>query len=93
MLSLANEFEGFRKTLSSNNYKDLANYIGFMLNSLNIRHNNTKDKSGNKFLSLPKKEQEKWYDTVYDLLLHAILTNDYIESIKEIDEFKKFLNE
>ncbi len=93
LLALSNEFEGFKKTLNSNNYGDLASDIGFMLNKLNVRHNNTEDKAGNKFLSLPEIEQEKWYDKLYDLLLHAILINDYIKSKNEIKEFKKFLNE
>jgi hypothetical protein len=83
--SIESEFPTLKKydsTLESN--------IGFLINYLNIRHNNLEGmRTSNYLLNLSNEELEKWYDKTYDVLLYAILTLDYIKSNEEIKELRK----
>lgn len=58
--------------------------VGFLLNNLNIRHNNSKGAKANVFVqSLNPAELESWYDKTFSLLLRTI-----IEKIKK-DLYKR----
>lgn len=85
--ALANKIEPDRKTLSGLN-KSLEDELFYMLNNINIRHNN---KVKNK-LKMTDKKLEGWYDETYQLALLAILLIDNIERSKKIRELKKTLH-
>ena len=88
---LANEFEAQRKALNQTNYS-LASDIAFLLNSLNIRHNNV-DQKLNSYHStvaqMPSNELESWYDELYQMLLLARLEIDNIERKQKVADLKK----
>ena len=54
---------------------------------MNIRHNNTKDSEV--FARLNPKEQEEWYDEIYQMLLLCILENDNIARMKRVKQVFK----
>ena len=69
---------------------DLESDLGFLLNHLNIRHNNLEGMRKSEYLEkLNDGELEEWYDRTYTVLLYAILTLNYIKLNQEIKEFKK----
>jgi len=72
---------------------DLESDIGFLLNQLNIRHNNLEGMRKSEYLEkLNDKELEEWYDHTYDVLLYAILTLNYMNLKQEIKELKTKIN-
>jgi len=78
LLMLGAELEPKRKELEKND-KQLSENIFFMLNNLNIRHNNRSksDKNYKEYVAkMQKKTLEKWYDELYQMLLLAILILD-----------------
>ncbi len=78
LLMLGAELEPKRKELEKIDKKSSEN-IFFMLNNLNIRHNNRSklDKNYKEFVAkMPKKTLEKWYDELYQIMLLAILILD-----------------
>ncbi|MCM1496658.1 MAG: hypothetical protein NC089_12790 [Bacteroides sp.] len=95
LLKLANEIEPKRRELEKINYK-LADNIFFMLNNLNIRHNNRSvgDKNYKEYIAKMKKSKlEEWYDEVYqEILLAYLLLDDENRKIK-IEELKKKIAE
>lgn len=90
LLKLANELEPKRAEIEAIN-KQLASDIFFMLNNMNIRHNNRskKDKNYKEYVAKMKKERlEKWYDELYQMMLLAILLLDNADRINKINELK-----
>lgn len=90
ILQLGAELEPKRKELSSIN-KQLAENIFFMLNNLNIRHNNRskKDKNYKEYVAKMRKERlEKWYDELYQMILLAFLLLDNVERTERVNELK-----
>lgn len=90
LLSLGAELEPKRKELQALN-KQLAEDIFFMLNNINIRHNNRSKKDMNKYkeyvAKMSKSRLEKWYDELYQMILLAFLILDNVgraESVKEL---------
>lgn len=60
--------------------------IFFMLNNVNIRHNNVTP--GDKFYkekvaTMPQQELEEWYDELYQMILLAFLKLDNVERIRK----------
>lgn len=91
LLKLADEIEPKRRELEKINSK-LTDNIFFMLNNLNIRHNNRSvgDKNYKECVAkMSKKKLEEWYGEVYqEILLANLLLND--ENRKEkIEELKR----
>jgi hypothetical protein len=90
LLKLGNELEPKRKQLSSLNGQ-LETNIFFMLNNLNIRHNNRskKDKNYKEYVAKMKKNKlEEWYDELYQMMLLAMLELEQIERNQKINELK-----
>lgn len=90
LLMIGNELEPKRKILSSIN-SQLETNIFFMLNNLNIRHNNRskRDKNYKEYVAKMKKSKlEEWYDELYQMLLLAILELDQINRNDKISELK-----
>lgn len=90
LLKLGSELEPKRKQLSSIN-SQLETNIFFMLNNLNIRHNNRskKDKNYKEYIAKMKKNKlEEWYDELYQMMLLAMLELEQIERNQKINELK-----
>lgn len=95
LLKLSNELEPKRKELEKIN-KQLSQDIFFMLNNLNIRHNNRskKDKNYKEYVAKMKKDSlEKWYDELYQMILLAFLLLDNVNRIPQVEELKTKLSE
>ena len=91
LLALGAELEAKRKKLHAINAK-LEDDIFFMLNNLNIRHNNKHkgDKNYKEYVAKMRKEQlEKWYDELYQMILLAFLLMDNTEREEKIKELKE----
>jgi hypothetical protein len=88
---IGNEIEPKREELKQINL-NISNNLFFMLNNMNLRHNNT-DKGGkhyNEFLAqMPKEQIEYWYDETYQLELLSLLLLANVERQKNIEELKK----
>lgn len=89
--SLGDEIEPRRKELETIN-KQLSNDIFFMLNNMNIRHNNRSKKDQSKYkeyvAKMTKKQLEKWYDELYQMILLAFLLLDNVDRTKKVKELK-----
>lgn len=89
--SLGAELEAKRKELETIN-KQLSNDIFFMLNNMNIRHNNRSKKAQSKYkeyvAKMTKKQLEKWYDELYQMILLAFLLLDNVDRAKKVKELK-----
>lgn len=89
LLALADKFEPIRPELKKIN-SNLEKNIGYLLNKMNIRHNNKDGKMASGYVAnLSSEELEKWYDETYQILLLAFLEKENIERNKKIDELKK----
>lgn len=88
---LAEKIEPMRakfKTLQR--HKELESNVGFLLNKMNIRHNNTEGKNAIDYVkNLSDEELEYWYDEAYQLILLCILEHDNLERNENIAELKK----
>lgn len=90
LLNLGNVVEPKRADISSAN-KKLSDNIFFMLNNLNIRHNNVSKKDDNYkeyTADMSDEELEKWYDELYQMILLAILELEQIDRNRLVDELK-----
>ena len=89
LLQLANKYEGIKSNIKRLNGK-LDDDIGFMLNNINIRHNNKSGKSKKEYVSKMRKDtMEKWYDETYQMLLLAFLLTEQPSRSKKISQLKK----
>lgn len=90
LLSLGAELEPRRKELQTLN-KQLSEDIFFMLNNINIRHNNRskKDKNYKEHVAKMRKDRlEKWYDELYQMMLLALLLLDNVDRSSKVEELK-----
>ena len=88
---LGTKLEPQRTIISSLNSK-LETNIFFMLNNLNIRHNNCDDNDKGKYkqfvASMRKEILEEYYDELYQMMLLAFLLIDNVDRMNKIDELK-----
>lgn len=91
LISLGAELEPKRKELQQLN-KQLSEDIFFMLNNINIRHNNRSKKDKSKYkeyvAKMSKIRLEKWYDELYQMMLLAFLLLDNVDRTASIKELK-----
>lgn len=90
LLAMGSELEPKRKVIEERNRK-LASDIFYMLNNLNLRHNNCKEGDKNYHEVVAKMKEadlESWYDELYQMMLLAILEADQIEREKRVEELK-----
>lgn len=90
LVSLSSELEPRRKELLVQN-KQLSEDIFFMLNNLNIRHNNRKkgDKNYKEYVAKMRKDRlEKWYDELYQMILLALLMLDNVDRARKVKQLK-----
>lgn len=75
---LADKIEPMRGELKKIN-KELESNVGYLLNKMNIRHNNVEGKNAIEYVkNLTDEELEEWYDETYQMLLLCILEYDNI---------------
>ena len=90
--TIASKFEAVRPQLKAIGFKDIESDAGYLVNNINIRHNNT-DPQSNSYktyiAAMPPAELEEWYDKTYDVLLLALLASDFSELHGDIQELKK----
>lgn len=94
LLALGAELEVKRKKLHLIN-ATLENDIFFMLNNLNIRHDNKSkgDKNYKEYVAKMRTERlEKWYDELYQMILLAFLLMDNKKRAEKIKELKGKIN-
>lgn len=92
LLSFADWFEPVRKEVKSVN-SVLESNIGYMLNKMNIRHNNKVGRNASEYVAnITPVELEEWYDETYQLLLLAMLELDNVERNRKINELKKIID-
>ncbi|WP_418708662.1 hypothetical protein [Anaerotignum faecicola] len=82
LVSLGAELEPKRKVLQGIN-KQLSEDIFFMLNNMNVRHNNCAASDPGKYKEYVSKmtpeQLEEWYDELYQMMLLAVLLLDNVE--------------
>lgn len=87
---LADQLESNRALLKSLN-KSLEDDLFYLLNNINIRHNNI-DSSSTKYkravADMPKDKLEEWYDRTYDICLYAFMTLDQADRNAKVKELK-----
>lgn len=86
--SITDVVEGHRT--NQKNSGVLSDY-GYLVNNLNIRHNNFDGSKKQPYLiSMTDEELEQWYDITYQIILICILQNEYDSNLKEeISALKK----
>lgn len=85
---LADKFEPMRGELKKVN-KELESNTGYLLNKMNIRHNNIEGKNAIEYVkNLSDEELEEWYDETYQMLLLCFLEYENIERNKKINKLK-----
>lgn len=92
LISLGSELEPKRKKLQVLN-KQLSEDIFFMLNNMNLRHNNRSKKDMGKYkeyvAKMTKARLEKWYDELYQMMLLAFLLLDNVDRTENVKELKE----
>ena len=87
---LANEIEGMKPQFKGTTYSNLMEDVQFMLNNLNIRHNNLSGKNKKEYVvNLSRGKLEKLYDQTFDMILGIYVIDMYLKNKNEIDELKK----
>jgi len=86
---LADQLEAKRAELTRLN-KTLTNDLFFLLNNINIRHNNIEEGSSkyNVVVSDMTEELEEWYDLTYETCLYAFMTLEQAENSEKIKDLK-----
>lgn len=90
---LADKVEPMRGELKKIN-KELESNVGYLLNKMNIRHNNVEGKNAIEYVkNLSEEELEAWYDETYQMLLLCILEYDNIERNRKVADLKKIIEQ
>lgn len=90
--AVADKFEAVKQKLKTNGFSNIESDAGYLVNNINIRHNNTDPQSQSQkahVAAMPPAELEEWYDKTYDVLLLALLASDFSELHSDIQELKK----
>lgn len=95
LIGLGAELEPKRKDLKALNPK-LEDNIFYMLNNLNVRHNNRSKKDKSKYkeyvAKMPKLRLEKWYDELYQMILLAFLLLDNVDRTEKVKKLRDKIN-
>lgn len=90
--TLANKFEAIRPDLKANNFSEIEDKTGSLLNNLDIRHNNITGKHEKDIVkNMSEEELEVWYDRAYDLLLMCFMFHHYLDFREEVKDLNKNL--
>ena len=92
ILVLADKLEAQQKKLKQIN-ASLETDLFFLLNNINLRHNNTDPTGGKKYhpavAEMGKEELESWYDETYQMCLLAFLELDNIDRKEKVCQLKQ----
>lgn len=91
LLVIASELEARKNELDIIN-RQLKDDIFFMLNNMNLRHNNVKqgDKNYKEIVAtMQSDELENWYDELYQMMLLAMLELDNVARKEKVKELKQ----
>lgn len=89
LLLLTEKFEPTRRELGKIN-PTLESNIGYLLNKMNIRHNNKVGANASDYVAhISDDELEEWYDETFQMLLLAMLESDNVSRNKRITELKQ----
>lgn len=92
ILVLADKLEAQQKKLKQINAQ-LETDLFFLLNNINLRHNNTDPAGGKKYhptvAEMGKEELESWYDETYQMCLLAFLELDNIDRKEKVGQLKQ----
>lgn len=91
LLALGSELEPKRKLMEART-KTLTDGIFFMLNNLDLRHNNRSKKDKNykeAMANMRKNKLEQWYDELYQMMLLAFLELEQSDRELKITELKQ----
>ena len=92
IIALADKLEPQRKTLGQIN-SSLESDLFFLLNNINLRHNNSDPAGGKKYhpvvAGMSNDELEKWYDEIYQMCLLAFLELDNADRKDKINKLKQ----
>lgn len=92
LTAIADKFEAVKPKLKANGFGNIESDAGYLINNLNIRHNNADPQSKSHkahIAAMPPAELEEWYDKTYDVLLLALLASDFSELHGEVQELKE----
>ena len=71
------------------NYEPTKKDIDTLLNNLHIRHNNLEGEDLKEVtVNMSNKDLEEWYDRAYDIMLLALMYNDYLEYKPDIKDLR-----
>ena len=91
LVTLGAELEPKRKVLQGIN-KKLSEDIFFMLNNMNVRHNNCSESDQAKYkeyvANMTQEQLEEWYDELYQMMLLGFLLLDNEERSAKVSELK-----
>jgi len=93
--ALSHKYDAIKPTLKGIS-PGLEDKASFLLNNLNIRHNNRdkQSKDYKRFVAdMTESELEHWYDETYQTLLYALLSVDQVARNQTIDELKTQISE
>lgn len=92
ILVLSDKLEAQQKKLKQIN-ASLETDLFFLLNNINLRHNNTDPAGGKKYHSaiaeMGKEELESWYDETYQMCLLAFLELENIDRKEKVGQLKQ----
>lgn len=92
IIALADKLEPQRKTLGQIN-SSLESDLFFLLNNINLRHNNSDPAGGKKYhqfvAEMGKDELENWYDETYQMCLLAFLELDNADRKEKVNLLKQ----
>lgn len=89
---LADEIEPLRVKFKGTTYSSIIDDTFYLLNNLNIRHNNLEGKNKLEYVSnMSNEELEKWYDKIYDMILGIFVLEKYLNEKEEITKLKENL--
>lgn len=95
LIALGADLEAKRKELQAINNK-LSDDVFFMLNNINIRHNNCSKQDSAKYkkyvADMAPEQLEEWYDELYQMMLLGFLLLDNKERSIKIGELKDNIN-
>lgn len=86
---LADKVEALKTNFKGTTYNNIIEDTTFLLNNLNIRHNNIEGKEKKQYVvDIKDEELEKWYDKTYDMILSVIIINEYLKDKDNIKDLK-----
>ena len=93
LIALGKKYEGLIPVLKANNYTDIVDNVGFLLNNLDIRHNNVEGANARPgVIKMDAEKLEDWYDKTYDALLLSMMLARYVDYKGAIKDLKSVIN-